>query len=332
MENIESLAKNFKGKLSKWIIGGTLFTLSLGLGYGLISLSNNHKKDLEDKVDLVPNSYLYVASRESWQKVKNPEGTTERVDVSIPHPMGRTIVKESVEKPHNDYLVDILQLVSPEGTNTIVNNPLNKGTVEESRYASWSPCGRFIAFSSQSSVQIKDPRFNYLKLQENYWEISVLDLVTNKSKTLTENNVEDYMPVWSPKGNEIAFVSKGEDKRSYINIMNSDGSNQNKFEEIHINSKTKLSDIYHKFQGLSWTPDGKKLIFQVDAKNPSNTYNHYLFLLDNEKNHSKIIEDDLYYESGFSVSKKGEVAYCSEKSKKGITIMDLNTLEKKLFY
>ncbi|MBU0491462.1 MAG: hypothetical protein KKA73_25500 [Chloroflexi bacterium] len=66
---------------------------------------------------------------------------------------------------------------------------------------------------------------------------------------LTDDGSYNSQPVWSPKGDRIAFVSLRDSRQTFtVYVMNSDGS-----------------DITRLIEGnqLSWSPDGTKIAFQA---------------------------------------------------------------------
>ncbi|MFW6312194.1 MAG: InlB B-repeat-containing protein [Nanoarchaeota archaeon] len=93
-------------------------------------------------------------------------------------------------------------------------------------------------------------------------EIIEVDTTTGKNNQLTDNNLPDIAPSWSPDGEKVVFASleKGETYNSDpteggdldIYIMNSDGSNRQKLieeEDEHLGE-----------YGLFWLPEQDKLL------------------------------------------------------------------------
>tara|TARA_B110000116_G_C16750611_1_gene543164 strand:+ start:239 stop:1288 length:1050 start_codon:yes stop_codon:yes gene_type:complete len=95
---------------------------------------------------------------------------------------------------------------------------------------SWSPNGKFIAFTSANN-------------QENNDEIYIINIETFQKDRLTINsNKSDRNPVWSPDGSRIAFISSQQES-NLNNIfaaytMNVDGTKQEKLTEYALTNQT----------------------------------------------------------------------------------------------
>ena len=121
---------------------------------------------------------------------------------------------------------------------------------------SWSPDGKRIAF-----VSYRDGKVHAI----HGWptsEIYVMDADGGNPQNLTNNSDDDFHPAWSPDGKRIAFTSYkdghfiGEfEITSEIYLMDADGGNQQKLTE---NRKNDFSP--------SWSPDGKRIVFESDRK------------------------------------------------------------------
>ncbi len=97
-------------------------------------------------------------------------------------------------------------------------------------YASWSPDRSKIIYTKTGQGQISPAP-----------EIYIIDTALINENRLTENNRDDRYPVWSPDGHLITWSSNIE-----IYLMNSDGSNQRRFD-------------YGRFP--AFTPDSKYIIY-----------------------------------------------------------------------
>ncbi len=114
----------------------------------------------------------------------------------------------------------------------LTNNLTPKGG-----YASWSPDGARIVFTSRESG---NP------------EIHVIDVDGNNERNLTDNPAGDILPEWSPDGMRILFGSN-RDGNFEIYVMDADGGNQNNL------TRNAASDSFS-----SWSPDGSRILFGSD--------------------------------------------------------------------
>ena len=107
----------------------------------------------------------------------------------------------------------------------------------------WSPDGKRIAFVSERLIFIVDgggDRFDFLSS-----EIYAMNVDGSDLTRLTDNDLEDRNPVWSPDGKRIAFVSSPGHAHAWVSVMNADG--------------TDITPIVsgHEF---AWSPDGKRIV------------------------------------------------------------------------
>ena len=114
----------------------------------------------------------------------------------------------------------------------LTNNLTPKGG-----YASWSPDGARIVFTSRESG---NP------------EIHVIDVDGNNERNLTDNPAGDILPEWSPDGMRILFGSN-RDGNFAIYVMDADGGNQDNL------TRNAASDFFS-----SWSPDGSRILFYSD--------------------------------------------------------------------
>jgi Tol biopolymer transport system component len=77
-------------------------------------------------------------------------------------------------------------------------------------------------------------------------------VVPSPSLAPTAYDYADVLPVWSPDGKQIAFISN-RDGESHYYLMNADGSGVRQLSDL-------LADPYPVLQTLSWSPDGKQLV------------------------------------------------------------------------
>lgn len=83
---------------------------------------------------------------------------------------------------------------------------------------------------------------------EGQRDIYVVDVARGLEWRLTHQNQANALPAWSPDGNQIAFISSGDDFAIFT--MNADGRNIRKLSH---------GDIAH--ASPSWSPDGNQIAF-----------------------------------------------------------------------
>ena len=119
----------------------------------------------------------------------------------------------------------------------------------------WSPDGRFIAFSA---------------VVGGLTDIYIYDLETKELKKMTDDPYSDLYPVWSPDGRAIAFVTdRFSTTLSILNIGN--------YELALMNPETgELQRVpgFSKAKNINpqWSPDSRSLYFISDQNGISNIY------------------------------------------------------------
>jgi Tol biopolymer transport system component len=113
-------------------------------------------------------------------------------------------------------------------------------------YPDWSPDGKSIVASMVDDSQCSFTTCNY--------EIYVMDSEGKNNINLTHTIDAEWVPVWSPDGAQIAFVSLI-DSDAEIFTMNKDGSNLRRLtNNDNYDGKPK------------WSPDGKTIAFETDRE------------------------------------------------------------------
>ena len=95
-------------------------------------------------------------------------------------------------------------------------------------------------------------------------DIYVMAADGKNQRRLTNNPATDHSPSWLPDGKRIAFVSERDGHvhpirgfpTSEIYVMDADGSNQ-----------LNLTNNPHDDRSPSWSPDGKRIVFESDRDN-----------------------------------------------------------------
>ncbi len=111
-------------------------------------------------------------------------------------------------------------------------------------YPAWSPDGNFIVASVVENCKAAATNCVY--------DIYTMNANGKSHKNLTETPASEWVPVWSPDGQKIAFASD-RDGDSEIYIMDKDGSNLEK-----------LTDNQGYDGRPRWSPDGEKISFETD--------------------------------------------------------------------
>src|SRR5215475_6617005 len=99
-------------------------------------------------------------------------------------------------------------------------------------------------------------------------EIYVVDPDSNNPVRLTNNSVVDDYPTWSPDGTKIAFVTERPAGGFAIFTMNADGTNKTEITPIQVN-------YFCCSWSMSWSPDGKRIVFQEDRVLPNSNFANY---------------------------------------------------------
>lgn len=103
----------------------------------------------------------------------------------------------------------------------------------------------------------------FMSLRDGNWEIYKMDADGGNQTRLTHNHVDDYAPVWSPNGRQIAFErhqGKGQGKDE-IYVMDADGGNQR-----NLTNHPAWDRAPH------WHPDGTRIVFYSSRGASSRIY------------------------------------------------------------
>jgi len=90
------------------------------------------------------------------------------------------------------------------------------------------------------------------KTEEKYSNIWISDVRTSRSHQFTHGDHVDILPVWSPDGKYIAFLSNRKDENQFqIFIIPFRGG-----------ESRPVTQLKGQFGGIAWSPDSRKLLFQ----------------------------------------------------------------------
>jgi TolB protein len=105
----------------------------------------------------------------------------------------------------------------------------------------WSPDGGQIVFAAGKILNTMNADGTNVRV------------ITNQAQLI-------YSPVWSPDGSQIAFLTrKTSDGPVEVDVIDKDGRNQ----------RSLTAGYYVVYGGLSWSPDGQKLLFTMNGDGSS---------------------------------------------------------------
>lgn len=137
---------------------------------------------------------------------------------------------------HDIYVAELRW--SREGSINSVNTiNLTRGITAWDNAWSWSPDGKWIAFSSD---------------RDGNWEIYVMTASGSNVRRLTSNSADDGWPVWTPDGKNIVFSSL-RDGNEELYVLDADGMEKN---VRRLTNRPATKDSYPQV-----SPDGKRIVF-----------------------------------------------------------------------
>ena len=196
----------------------------------------------------------------------NPDGTNPRALTSLTSlgassaspvwsPNGRKIAFESfraLDGSNGSIPAVNIWVMNADGSNAIPLTRLTASLVS-SIHSAWSPDGLKIAFDSTRSLNGTDSSGG----TPNVWVVGA-DGSTASTALTSFQNASSELPVWSPDGTRIAFISTrslhGIDVDTTVRniwIMNADGSSPQPLTQL---TAASISDF-------AWSPDGRKIAY-----------------------------------------------------------------------
>ncbi len=126
---------------------------------------------------------------------------------------------------------------------------------------------------------------------DSHFHLFISDLSDGTVRQLTGGDWDDVLPVWSPDGARIAFISGRREQRDFHNrseayVIDAEGSNASQPE--------KWSGALETVGSLAWSPDGRRLAAAASpATNGLGLWQSWLYALDPGKEPLRLTDDSV---------------------------------------
>jgi serine/threonine protein kinase/Tol biopolymer transport system component len=229
---------------------------------------------------------LVTLDLETWTETQLTSSANVNNSYPVPSPDGRWIAYQSDRD--GDFEIYVMNTLGGQNRQLTVNT-------HRDRLAAWSPDGEWIIFSSdvrgdgmydlrrvsfdgqveeqvfsngqRNSHARYSPDGRYLIFTTGgdprdaaTWEIARLDLQTGTTRLLTDNDVRDASPVWSPDGSRVLYITF-DGISNAIASMTPDGTDRR---------------LIYNSEGNDWaasySPDGQYIVFTSDIQGRDQLY------------------------------------------------------------
>ena len=222
----------------------------------LAILFSSHRGGVHDSEVYIMNTdgsherQLTSSRGHSWGPRISPDGTGFFFSSVAPgeHTIHDAAGGADVGSGNHDVYVGSLQGDTVDTVQAVNINNITAGYTSWDNGWSWSPDGKWIAFTSDRAGN---------------WEIYKMSTDGKTVVQLTDNPAQDGWPWWTPDGQHILF-SSDRDGQTEIYIMNADGSN--------VKQLTNIPGRANLYPSVS--PDGTKVLFssQISSVNEGDIY------------------------------------------------------------
>ena len=162
-------------------------------------------------------------------------------------------IEGSIEAP-----VKWLSIVNANGTN---HHRLFDVIDMNIRGFSLSPDGETVIMAREERKVIEVPHEGHIDLETKYpHNIYAIGVNSGECRQLTDFlDIQAENPVFSPDGSKIAFIGRTDDPQTHFDIyvIDSNGKNLRRLTHYH--------DFLAFYQGLQWSPDGKKIYYGLET-------------------------------------------------------------------
>ena len=107
-------------------------------------------------------------------------------------------------------------------------------------------------------------------------EIYIMDADGGNQRRLTNHRDRDWSPSWSPDGKQIAFVS---DRDGHVHVLHGWSTSEIYVMDADGSSQQNLTNNPHNDRSPSWSPDGRRIVFQSDRDNDRD-HNIEIYVMD----------------------------------------------------